>query len=346
MTTHTIIGYDADALVFDPNTGSFSLNSNYNAQDGRVRLDISDDDQFFDGDRENDEVGEDANQTASIYDMDGNFVSSGQIYVEQYAVLQAPDGSQISIDRIEIGGGKVAYLPSSPLQHNTSYSVVSQNNVDDTNRDPSQDGDDGAGEYDSRLTYDQYNDVPCFTQGLRIETDQGLIAIEDLCVGLRVRTLQNGFQPVRAIISTHVSPSVLALNPDQCPVTFPAVEGYRPLSVSGNHRIVLDGWAVELVMGEDKVLASAKHLQRTDPVAHWSSNGVTYFYIIFDRHEVVRVEGQWSESYFVADEDEVLLGEVWKRMGAGQSPLPFIAPHQSTALVCMREFEALTVLQY
>lgn len=346
MTTHTIIGYSADALIFDPNTGSFQLDPNYNANDGRVRLEINDDDTFFDGDREADEVGEDFNQTGNVYDMDGNLVSSGKIYVEQFATLQAPDGSMISIDRVEIGGGKVAYLPTQPFQPGVVYSVVSEGNVDDTNRDPSHDGDDGGGDYDSRMQYNQYNDVPCFAAGMMVQTQTGPVAVELLKEGDVLVTRDHGLQPVLRVILTSISGPALAHNPDLRPVTFAAVDGFKPLTVSPKHRMMLEGWEVEMLFGDDAVLAQANHLKDQDALAQWLKFGVCYVHVVLPEHAVIDVEGQWCESYFVSAKDEVIADDDWSFYTKKKTDPVKIKPHDCTALRTARFYEIQALRDY
>jgi hypothetical protein len=67
--------------------------------------------------------------------------------------------------------------------------------------------------------------------------------------------------------------------------------------VSRQHRMLLSGAEVQLHMGETEVLAAAAHLSqrslRSMPVPH----EVTYVHILFDRHEIVRADGCWTESF-------------------------------------------------
>ncbi|WP_420863358.1 Hint domain-containing protein [Algirhabdus cladophorae] len=185
-----------------------------------------------------------------------------------------------------------------------------------------------------------------FASGQRIETDQGLVPVEALRPGMMVRTLHNGFCAVKAVLSTPISQAALAMSPDKCPVTLPAVCGFRPLSVAGDHHMMLEGWAVELIVGQSEGLARARRLQDPDPIQDWFQTGVTYVHIILENHQILCVEGQWSGSHFITVDDEVLLDDAWARVNRNLPALPEFELHSSTALMCLSAFETKAVLNY
>ena len=76
--------------------------------------------------------------------------------------------------------------------------------------------------------------------------------------------------------------------------------------VSPQHRLYIGGWAAELACGED-VLVAAKHIAETGRARRLTPDeigpeGVRYWHILFDRHEIVFSEGIPSESFLPGPE--------------------------------------------
>ena len=137
--------------------------------------------------------------------------------------------------------------------------------------------------------------VPCFVAGTRIDTQRGPIRVEDLVVGDLVLTLDDGWQPVRWHGARQVaSQGTLA----QVLIPAGTFGDHGALAVSPQHRLYLTGWRAELYCGEDEVLVKAIHLARAGKL-HQDRSGcpVTYHHLMFDRHQIIRAEGMWSESY-------------------------------------------------
>jgi hypothetical protein len=138
--------------------------------------------------------------------------------------------------------------------------------------------------------------VPCFVAGAQIETDRGPVRVQDITPGDLVLTLDHGYQPVR----WHGVRTVAALG-SLAPVRIPAgtFGDHGALAVSPQHRLHVAGWRAQLYAGEDEVLVKAIHLVRAGRLAQDQRGGqVTYHHLLFDRHEIIRAEGLWSESYF------------------------------------------------
>lgn len=71
------------------------------------------------------------------------------------------------------------------------------------------------------------------------------------------------------------------------------------LAVSPQHRLHVSGWRAQFYAGEEEVLVKAIHLVRAGRlVQHHSGAPVTYHHLLFARHEIIRAEGLWSESYY------------------------------------------------
>lgn len=302
MATSVFFGYSSSALVYDAVTDSFTLDPDYDFTTGRVRFEITDGDDFLDGDEHNDEVGEDADQTGTVTTPDGTPVASGKIYGEQFAILQAPDGSQVTIDRIEIAGVKVGYVPSEPLQPGMTYSYVGGNDIDNALM--------SQGGIDTRQSYADYEalSVPCFGPGTMIMTQDGEIPVEWLETSDMVLTRDNGYQSIAWIARTRLPPSYFLRNPNDKPLCFPAGslgEG-RPthdLHVTGDHRILLSSAKAELMFGSHEVLVPAKawldsgYAHQITPTQNY-----TITHIMCSRHQVIVAEGAWAETMFPGEQ--------------------------------------------
>ena len=151
----------------------------------------------------------------------------------------------------------------------------------------------------------RYNRVACFLAGTMIATETGERAIETLQPGDRVFTRDHGFQPIRWIGRSALSRRRLLHAAHLRPVLIPAGAmgrglPIRDLRVSPQHRILLEGAALQLHFGFEEALAPA--------IALVGRNGIrvieecrpaTYLHMMFDRHEVVFGEGLASESFMV-----------------------------------------------
>lgn len=133
--------------------------------------------------------------------------------------------------------------------------------------------------------------------------DQGELAVEDLTVGMLVRTLDHGLQPIRWIgskaamangklRSVRVLAGALGLN-------LPA----QDLLVSRQHRVMVSSRIAERMFGSKDVLIPAIKLTELPGVfTDESAQEVTYFHILFDQHEVIFAEGAPTESLFTGPE--------------------------------------------
>lgn len=146
----------------------------------------------------------------------------------------------------------------------------------------------------SGLTFNRFGvDLLCFAGGTRIATAEGEVAVERLVAGMRIATLDGGLRPLRAVLSTRVP-----ARGRHAPIVFRAgaLGNQREIAVSPQHRMLMAGAAVELHFGCEEVLAPAIALVNGVDVVQREGGMVTYYHLIFDRHEIVCAEGIWSES--------------------------------------------------
>lgn len=145
--------------------------------------------------------------------------------------------------------------------------------------------------------------VPCFTPGTRIATARGERAVEDLRVGDRVLTRDNGYRVIRWIGRRELSGAELAAHPALWPVRIAAgalgqEAPMREMLVSPQHRVLIRDAQAELLFGEREVLVKARHLVGRPgiEVMHRPAS-VTYVHLLFDEHELVLSDGIWTESF-------------------------------------------------
>ena len=172
---------------------------------------------------------------------------------------------------------------------------------------------DGGGDNDALYTQTtgldttsiEGSNVVCFVSGTRIATPAGPVPVEQLDVGQLVHTADHGDQPIRWIGSQTVSAATLRQNERLRPIRISAGAlgdrlPARDLFVSPQHRLLLRSVVVERMFGETEILAAAKHLTAAlgisvrDP---WAT--VSYFHILFDRHEIVFANEAPAESFFL-----------------------------------------------
>ncbi|MEM8775306.1 MAG: Hint domain-containing protein [Pseudomonadota bacterium] len=136
--------------------------------------------------------------------------------------------------------------------------------------------------------------VTCFVRGMKIITYDGLVAVEDLQIGQKVLTADNGFQAVRWIGHQRVE-----AKGKLAPVRFKtgALGNNEELWVSQQHRMLLSGWRAELYLGREEVLVPAKYLVNGHNITCEDGEDVEYYHIMFDRHELIYSAGIASESF-------------------------------------------------
>lgn len=145
------------------------------------------------------------------------------------------------------------------------------------------------------------SDMVCvsFTRGTMIAMAGGAQKpVEQLAVGDRVLTRDNGPQPIRWL-----GHATLRAAGSFAPVviTRGTLGNAGDLIVSQHHRIFLYQRGENRVGGTAELLVQAKHL--VDGEAVWLREGgfVDYFSLVFDRHEIIYAEGIPCESLLVSE---------------------------------------------
>ncbi len=156
----------------------------------------------------------------------------------------------------------------------------------------------------------EYDTIPtfvCFTAGSLILTPSGERLIDSLNPGDEVCVARGGSRPVRWIGHRHLSARDLQKDPKFCPVRIRANSfsdqcPARDLLVSPQHRIAVSSARMQLYFSDPLMLAPAKGLINNRTIDQLPPDrSVDYIHLLFDRHELVQVEGVWSESFFPGD---------------------------------------------
>ncbi len=171
--------------------------------------------------------------------------------------------------------------------------------------------------------------VPCFVKGTLIRTPEGDVPVEDIDIGDLVETYENGAQEVRWIGSRTV-PAEGALAPIRIEAN--SFGDHGALLVSPQHRVLLRDSRAELLFECSEVLVKAKDLLDDRKVTRVSGGDVTYFHILFDRHQIVFSQGLETESFLpgpqignifeeeIVDEICTLFPELDRFTGEGYGP--------------------------
>lgn len=144
--------------------------------------------------------------------------------------------------------------------------------------------------------------IPCFTPGSLVTTLAGLVPVEQIGPGDLVLTRDDGFQPVRWVGRRDLGLGDMLANPGYAPVRIPVGAlgqnlPAREMIVSPQHRMLITDTGTDLLFGEQEVLVAALHLVGRRGVERLAPRGISYIHLLFDRHEIIHVDGAWTESY-------------------------------------------------
>lgn len=151
------------------------------------------------------------------------------------------------------------------------------------------------------------NVIPCFTPGTLIATPRGEVAVENLRVGDRIITRDNGMQEIAWIGRRDLDYGDMTTAPHLRPVLIRqgSLGNDLPESdmlVSPNHRLLVANDRTALYFDEHEVLVAAKHLVTSKGgVQTVQSAGVSYIHFMCERHEVVLSNGAWTETFQPGD---------------------------------------------
>ena len=147
-----------------------------------------------------------------------------------------------------------------------------------------------------------YEDVVCFVSGTMIATPDGARAIETLAVSDLVDCQNNGAKPIVQILTRSFSKAQLQDNEKLRPVRITAGSlglglPTSDLMVSRQHRMVIKSKISKRLFGTEESLVSAIRLTKLPGIYLEPPNqGVTYYHLGFESHEVIFAQGAPAES--------------------------------------------------
>lgn len=148
--------------------------------------------------------------------------------------------------------------------------------------------------------------VPCFTPDTAIATPRGEVLVQDLKVGERVLTRDNGISHISWVGHKNVGIDDLQANASLRPVFIKAGAlgnglPERDMQVSPFHRVLVVSELAQLYFEQNEVLVYAKDLTQLPGVDVGPAQNVSYIHFMCDNHEVVLSNGTWTETFQPSD---------------------------------------------
>ncbi|RYH03253.1 Hint domain-containing protein [Salipiger sp. IMCC34102] len=207
---------------------------------------------------------------------------AAQIYLDCCITLMSTDGTTYEgIVLVEVVGGgveEIYLLPLADLHPKTPYRLVG---------------------IDRQLATTRFAEAASvsFTRGTHITMASGAqVRIEDVRIGDRVLTRNDGPQPVRWIGET-----TLRAVGEFAPVVVKAgtLHNQNDLVLSPDHRLFIYQRQDKLGAGRSEVLVKVRHLINGKTVYQRDGGFVDYFQLLFDQHQIIYAEGIAAESMLI-----------------------------------------------
>lgn len=193
------------------------------------------------------------------------------------------------------------------------------------------------------VTFENIENIICFTPGTMIATPEGERAAETLRPGDLVMTKDAGPQPLGWTGQSTVSGTGA-----HTPITLaPELTGARrPLTVSPQHRMLFTDWRAELMYGDSQVFIPASHLLGFAGAEATPTAQVTYIHLMLEQHHVIYAEGAGTESFHLAEEGiKALHPDAQEELFSAYPALrDDVCAHGATARRCLKLFESHALL--
>ncbi|NSX55835.1 Hint domain-containing protein [Parasulfitobacter algicola] len=216
---------------------------------------------------------------------DGLVTSGSGDQVNGSDVIAVYNGDTVTIGGIIITGATIYTADGGRYFTPTDGTILTDSTVTDT----------GFVTDNTQLTLPELQ-PPCFTEDTLITVTNGFKKlVQDLKVGDLVKTKDHGLQPIKWIGRKTVKGTGTF-----APVVFEkgAVGNSRRLAVSPQHRMLISSWQCELHFGECEMLCAAIHLCDDFMVWRQECEEITYFHVLFDKHEIIYAEDAEAESFY------------------------------------------------
>lgn len=209
--------------------------------------------------------------------LDGVLYPAGTSILVNYVITDSNGftGYSITLGANNSGNNTTtAFITSEPMVPGQQYVFTSEGNV-------------GGGEV-------AYSELACFTAGSIVSMANGQKDVAKVVAGDVVLT-DSGPQVVRWV-GRRTVPAVGRFAPIH--IAAGTLGEHDDIELSPNHRVLIRDAQAELWFGAPEVLVAAKHLVNGRSVRQMPRGFVTYVHLMFDKHEVITVNGCVSESYY------------------------------------------------
>ncbi|WP_377191704.1 Hint domain-containing protein [Ruegeria meonggei] len=280
----------------------------------------------------------DQNDDDLINRLDNDSVDGSDItasYFNDMVTIQLSDGSQVTYTGVTfyLADGREVFTPTDgQVLQNGDFVSSSATDFSDT-----------GGSFGSVDIINDDLGPPCFTPGTLIDTPEGSRRVEDLKPGDMITTSDHGAQPLLWVGRTRVQ-----AEGKLAPIRFEAdVLGLQqPLTVSPQHRMLVEDWRAPYLFGHSEVLIAAHCLVNGVTVTRVEGGEVDYIHLLFSRHEIVIANGAKSESYYpghaVSQSDKDTRAEVLRLFPELNARNP-VLPETARPVVRPREARALAI---
>ncbi|WP_420860348.1 Hint domain-containing protein [Algirhabdus cladophorae] len=182
-------------------------------------------------------------------------------------------------------------------------------------------------------------DIVCFSHGTMLSTPSGPRRIQDLTAGDLVLTARNGAQPIAWIGASTFTAAQHAACCHLRPVVISAGalgQGLpqRDLRISRQHRMVISSKIAARMFGTTDVMVPAIKLTQLPGIyLDDTCDGVTYFHILLENHDVIFAEGAPTESLFLGEQALRTLSP--RNRAEIQQALTALGHHESHSQPCL-----------
>ncbi|KAB7615785.1 hypothetical protein F9L33_03210 [Amylibacter sp. SFDW26] len=134
--------------------------------------------------------------------------------------------------------------------------------------------------------------------GSRIFTKFGVVRIESLSIDDEVITRSNGFQRIQYLGNTRQHDEKFKTS---IMIKTGVINNEQDIFVSPDHKILVYGSKIKQEFGKLEYLVAAKDLINGSSIVKLDANDLEYHCVLFEKHEVIYVEGAALESFNLND---------------------------------------------
>ena len=182
---------------------------------------------------------------------------------------------------------------------------------------------------------------PTICAGALIETSDGYRPVEFLRLGDLVITHDHGLQPVRWVMK-----QMLPTSGGSAPIKLhaPYFDLFENITVAQNQRVMISGIETEYNLGKDAALIEARNLVGYPGATLQSDRPTTtYYQLLFDQHECIRLSGTWADSLYVGRLAES--SNMIETTSLAKIPTSILPIHNELVHPVLRKYETRALLE-